>query len=119
MRTLRFALALLPLFPKHTGLMIQSIWLFATSGFDHRFKVFYIRGVIALLLFRRCYRLFCSEWQRTSRSSVDFSKFLEAQRVAPNVVVNGGPLRIATEARRFRPVRSTYSWAQVSNETPL
>jgi len=33
-----------------------------------------------------------------------------AAQLGSNVVVNGGPLRTATEVRRFRPVRSTYSW---------
>ena len=85
MLTLKFALALLPLFPKRAGLALYAIGLFAKSRLDLRFKVFYIRSLLALALFRRSYRLFRAGWQGASRDSIEFSKFLEAHTQAPNV----------------------------------
>ena len=85
MLTLRFAFALLPLFPKRAGLCVLAIWLFAKSRLKFRFKVFYIRSLIALVLFRQSYRFFRVRWKLTARDGEDFSKFLEAQRLAPNV----------------------------------
>jgi len=84
MLTLRFAFALLPLFPKRAGLCVLAIWLFAKSRLKFRFKVFYIRSLIALVLFRQSYRFFRVRWKLTARDGEDFSKFLEAQRLAPN-----------------------------------
>src|SRR3954454_17192620 len=41
-----------------------------------------------------------------------------ATAISPNVLVSGGPPRTAIEARRFRPIRSTRSYASTFSFLP-